>query len=165
MVPGSRSPPVRRDRWSTGNRAATRSSANARVCSPRCLKCARWIARSSVEDQGTMRALASTIVAAAALLACKNHPSKLDDQGTSTGTTDGSASGPTKSTDLPPKPVAVTSKRADPQIHELGMEHVVPTAVMIELATPIVDRDRVGSASGKSVVKVTPEVAGTLTYS
>ncbi len=67
--------------------------------------------------------------------------------------------------DLPPKPTVVTSKRADPQIHELGMEHVVPTAIVIELATPIVDRDLIGSVSSKSRVTLVPEVPGTLTYS
>jgi alpha-2-macroglobulin len=115
-----------------------------------------------------MRALASCTLVAAALLSssCKSHPSKLDDQGTGAATTsDGSGAGSNKSTDAPPKPTAVTSKRADPQIHELGMEHVVPTSIMIELATPIVDRDHVGSASARSVVKITPEIAGTLSYS
>src|SRR3954470_11809147 len=103
-----------------------------------------------------MRALAScTLVAAALLSACKSHSSKLDDQPTAgTTSSDGSGAGSARSTDAPPKPAVVTSKRADPQIHELGMEHVVPTAIMIELATPIVDRDHVGSASSKSVVKV-----------
>ncbi|HEX7702021.1 MAG TPA: hypothetical protein VF403_14895, partial [Kofleriaceae bacterium] len=114
-----------------------------------------------------MRALAScTLVAAALLSSCKSHPSKLDDLGTGVATTsDGSGAGSNKSTDAPPKPTVVTSKRADPQIHELGMEHVVPTSIMIELATPIVDRDHVGSASARSVVKITPEIAGTLSYS
>jgi len=112
-----------------------------------------------------MRALASCALVVAALSSCKSHKSLLDDtakSGTSTGSTEGSAS--TKSVDAPPKPAAVTSTRADPQIHELGMEHVVPSAIMIELATPIVDRSAVGQVSPQSVVKITPEIAGTLKY-
>ena len=111
-----------------------------------------------------MRVLASCVLVAAALVSCKGGKSKLDDNVTSpgSGTTGGSASA--KSVDLPPKPTVVTSKRADPQIHELGMDHVVPTAIVIELATPIVDRDLIGSVSSKSQVKVTPEVPGSLSY-
>ena len=114
-----------------------------------------------------MRALASCALVTAALLSCKSHKSLLDDTGTSSGSAGvvAEGSGATKSVDAPPKPATVTPKRADPQIHELGMEHVVPTAIMIELATPIVDRDLIGSVSSKSVVKIVPEVPGRLTYS
>src|SRR5258708_7741940 len=65
----------------------------------------------------------------------------------------------------PPKRAAVTPKKLAPIIHELGAEHVVPTAIVVELATPIVDRDATGSVSAQSVLKLTPELAGTLTYS
>ncbi|MDB4952487.1 MAG: hypothetical protein JWO36_56 [Myxococcales bacterium] len=65
----------------------------------------------------------------------------------------------------PPKRPEVTAKKVQPIIHDLGMDHVVPTAIVIELATPIIDRDAVGQVSPKSVVKLTPEAAGTLTYS
>src|SRR3569833_2656198 len=86
-----------------------------------------------------MRALASCALVVAAL-SCKSHKSLLDDTGSSTGASSGTSEGSaaTKSVDAPPKPAAVTSTRADPQIHELGMEHVVPSAIMLELATPIV---------------------------
>ncbi|MEO6774066.1 MAG: MG2 domain-containing protein [Kofleriaceae bacterium] len=112
-----------------------------------------------------MRALASCALVVAALSSCKSHKSLLDDTpgaGATPGTSDGSAS--PRSVDAPPKPAAVTSKRADPQIHELGMEHVLPSAIVIELATPIVDRSAVGTVSPRSVVKLTPESPGTLKY-
>ena len=113
-----------------------------------------------------MRALASCALVVAALLSsCKSHSSMFDEQSSGTSSSSGGGTGSNKSADQAPKPAAVTSKRADPQIHEFGMDHVVPTAIMIELATPIVDRDRIGAASSKSVIKVTPETAGSLTYS
>jgi hypothetical protein len=113
------------------------------------------------------RLIASCAVAAA-LVSCKSHKSLLDDSdsgggGTSAGSSEGS--GTAKSVDAPPKRTAVSAKKLEPMIHELGMEHVVPTAIVIELAAPIVDRDVIGSVSSKSVVKVVPETAGTLTYS
>ena len=104
--------------------------------------------------------------AVAALGSCKNHKSLLDDPDGSAkhgaGTTEGSA---VASVDAPPKRQAVTPTKLEPLIHELGMDHVVPTAIVIELATPIIDRDTVGAVSSKSVVTLTPEIAGTLTYS
>ncbi len=114
-----------------------------------------------------MRALASCALVAAALVSCKGHPSLFDQSAPSAGAGEAASAGQGSAVaklDAPPRPATVTPKRADPQVHELGMEHVVPTAIVIELATPIVDRARVGSVSAKSVVKVTPEIAGTLSY-
>src|SRR3569833_655474 len=110
-----------------------------------------------------MRALASCALVVAAL-SCKSHKSLLDDTGSSTGASSGTSEGSaaTKSVDAPPMPAAVTSTRADPQIHELGMEHVVPSAIMIELATPIVDRGAVGQVCLLLVVLFSPVFVGSL---
>src|SRR5947209_1035153 len=102
-----------------------------------------------------------------ALAACSSHKSKLDDIGPSsvssvTAATNGSAAKPH---DEAPARVAVTPKKIAPMIHEIGAEHVVPTSVVIELAAPIVDREHVGEVSSRSAIKLTPEIAGTLTYS
>ena len=104
------------------------------------------------------------LCAVAALGSCKNH-SLLDDPSgheSAAGSATGSAS---QSTDAPPKRQAVTTKRLAPLSHELGIDHVVPTSIVIELATPIVDADHIGAVSAQSVVKLEPEIAGTLTYS
>ncbi|MFT3699274.1 MAG: MG2 domain-containing protein [Kofleriaceae bacterium] len=113
-----------------------------------------------------MRVLASCALALSLWISCKGQPSAMDNAGPppSTPTTGSGAGSGGKSIDAAPKPTPVTSKRVDPQIHELGMEHVVPSAIVIELATPIVDRDLVGAASSKSVVKLVPETAGSLSY-
>ncbi|HEY0252062.1 MAG TPA: MG2 domain-containing protein, partial [Kofleriaceae bacterium] len=111
-----------------------------------------------------MRVLASCALLAAALLSCKGQPSAMDHAGESSSSGSAAGSGGAKSIDAAPKPSPVTPSRVDPQIHELGMEHVVPQAIVIELATPIIDRDLVGAASSKSVVKLVPETAGSLTY-
>jgi alpha-2-macroglobulin len=67
--------------------------------------------------------------------------------------------------DEPPKLPPMTPKKLAPVIHELGAGRVVPTSIVIELAAPIVDRDSVGSSSPKSVLKIKPEISGTLTHS
>ena len=67
--------------------------------------------------------------------------------------------------DGPPKRVALTAKKLAPVIHELGVDNVVPTAVSIEMATPVIDGDLVGGQSSKSVLKITPETKGRLNYS
>ncbi|HET9484634.1 MAG TPA: hypothetical protein VFO79_11810, partial [Xanthomonadales bacterium] len=74
------------------------------------------------------------------------------------------AEGP-EQVDGPPKRVALTAKKLAPVIQELGVDKVVPTAVVIEMATPIIDADLVGGTSSKSVLKITPAIAGRLSYS
>src|SRR5512139_112937 len=87
---------------------------------------------------------------------------KPSDPKTATGS--GSADEP-EQVDGPPKRVALTAKKLAPVIHELGIDNVVPTAVVIEMATPVIDADLVGGASSKSVLKITPETKGRLNYS
>lgn len=77
--------------------------------------------------------------------------------------TTGSADEP-EPVDGPPKRVALTADQLAPIIHELGVDGAVPTAVTIELATPIIDADLVGGITSKSVLKITPEIKGRLTY-
>ena len=107
------------------------------------------------------------LFAASALLllaTCSGHKSKLDDFGKS-GAAASTSSEPTKGhEDEPPRP-AVTAKKMQPLIHELGAEHVVPQSIVIELATPIVDKEHIGEVSAKSQLEITPETAGSLTYS
>ena len=100
-----------------------------------------------------------------ALAACSGSKSRLDDNGS--GATQASGGGDTARSggDEPPKREAVTAKKLAPVIHELGADRVVPTSVVIELAAPIVDREHVGEVSGATKVKITPEIAGALTYS
>ncbi len=67
--------------------------------------------------------------------------------------------------DGPPKRVQLTARKLAPVIHALGGADTVPAAVVIDLGTPIVDRGMIGSASSETVVKLTPEVRGSLVYS
>src|SRR5262245_5737009 len=70
------------------------------------------------------------------------------------------------SADAPPKRTALTAKSLAPVvIHEIASENVVPTAVVIELASPIIDRQAVGSESPAANLKVTPAIPGVLTHS
>jgi uncharacterized protein YfaS (alpha-2-macroglobulin family) len=67
--------------------------------------------------------------------------------------------------DAPPKRAAITPKTIAPVlIHELGSEDVVPTAIVIQLATPVIDREAVGSPSAAEHLKLTPAIAGTLVH-
>lgn len=67
--------------------------------------------------------------------------------------------------DGPPKRAALTPKSLSPVlIHELGAENVVPTSIVIQLGSPIVDRDTVGSPSPAANLKLTPEIAGRLIH-
>jgi uncharacterized protein YfaS (alpha-2-macroglobulin family) len=97
----------------------------------------------------------ATCVLVCALVACGGKK-KADDKGKQ----DTEATKPTG--EGPPKRPEVTAKKVQPIIHDLGMDNVVPTAIVIELATPIIERDAVGQVSAKSLVKVTPEASGTL---
>ena len=100
-----------------------------------------------------------------ALAACSGNKSKLDDDGSGAAAKTGGGGGSAKGGDEAPKREAVTPNKVAPVIHELGADRTVPTSVVIELAAPIVDREHVGEVSAASQVKITPETAGTLTYS
>jgi hypothetical protein len=85
--------------------------------------------------------------------------------GSSSGETPGSATGSAEvGIDAPPKTMPVSAKRLAPIIHELGISNVVPTAIVIEVAQPIVDPGLVGQHSGQSKLVIEPEIAGSLTY-
>ncbi|HEX8115210.1 MAG TPA: hypothetical protein VF516_46100, partial [Kofleriaceae bacterium] len=47
---------------------------------------------------------------------------------------------------------------------ELGADNQVPTAVVIELAAPVIDREAIGSASPKTNLKIAPAVDGELSH-
>ncbi|MBS1122314.1 MAG: hypothetical protein H6Q90_4542 [Deltaproteobacteria bacterium] len=64
-----------------------------------------------------------------------------------------------------PKRSAITPQKLAPIIHELGSDNVAPTAIVIALGTPIIAQNEVGRVTSRSVLKLTPEVTGTLTYS
>src|SRR5215510_11145694 len=69
------------------------------------------------------------------------------------------------SADAPPKRTQLTAKLLSPVvIHEIASENVVPTAVVIELASAIVDRDAVGSTSPAANLKITPQIGGALIH-
>ena len=65
-----------------------------------------------------------------------------------------------------PKRAAITAKSLSPVvIHELGADNVVPTAIVIELAAPVIDREAIGSPSPATNLKITPATAGELVHS
>ena len=67
--------------------------------------------------------------------------------------------------DGPPKRATITAKSVAPVvIHELGAEGVVPTAIVIELAAAVVDKDAVGSPSPAANLKLSPAIDGTLLH-
>ncbi len=112
------------------------------------------------------RRLLAVALCAAVSITCSSKKSSLERLGKAGAGSHGKGAGSDGKPDADaPKRALVTAKRIQPLIHELGEEHVVPTAVVIELATPIVERGSVGGTSSQSVVKVTPETAGTLVYS
>jgi len=95
-----------------------------------------------------------TSVVLVAIVGCGG--SKSDETKPPSGEGSGKADGPKRST--------ITSAKLLPIVRELGAEQVTPTAIVVSFATPIIERDEVGRVTSKSVLKVTPEVAGTLTY-
>lgn len=99
----------------------------------------------------------------AALAACKGNKSKLDEMGSSPPVASGGSAA--VKTDEAPKLPPVTPKKLAPVINVLGVDNAVPTAVVIELATPIIDPGQLGAVSSKSKLVISPEVAGTLSYS
>ncbi|HWO17227.1 MAG TPA: MG2 domain-containing protein [Kofleriaceae bacterium] len=107
--------------------------------------CGRSSSKSSSGSSGTS-SLAKAAAAAAAAAA------GADEQTDAAG-------------DAPPKREALTPKSLSVVIHALAAADSVPTAVVFDVGVPIVDRYAVGSGTGQSAVKITPEVRGTLTYS
>jgi len=113
------------------------------------------------------RRLATCVALATLISACKNNPSKLDDvpgAGPIGVTASGSGSDADKSVDAPPAREPVTAAKLQPIIHELGPDNVVPTSIVIQLATPVIDRGDVGNGTVKSVLELTPDVPGRLAY-
>lgn len=114
--------------------------------------------------------LAVSLAVAATTISCHSSAhSPLDDMGKSVDVPDG----PTKSKDgapkkhdpdAPPPRAAVTSASLAPIIKELGVEGVDPTAISISFAAQIIDRNDIGNTAGKSVLKITPDIKGTLAY-
>jgi len=64
----------------------------------------------------------------------------------------------------PPKPPPLTPQRLAPTLHEIGVEGAVPRGIVVELATPVIDRSRVGEASAKTQLAVTPETDGEISW-
>ncbi len=100
----------------------------------------------------------------AALVGCHSK-SKLDDvgKGAPAGVA-ASSTGSNADADAP-KRAPVTPASLQPIIHELGRDDELPTSIVVELAQPVVDKDGIGNVSAESVVKITPEAAGRLTFS
>jgi hypothetical protein len=66
--------------------------------------------------------------------------------------------------DGPPKRAALTADRLAPILHPVALPGVAPTSIAIEVGVPIIDQGMVGSTTEKSVLKITPEVRGSLRY-
>jgi len=107
--------------------------------------------------------IATCAVLIASLAACKAHKSKLDKIDSTPSHASGEPGAPKG--DEPPKLPPLTSAKLAPVINLLGAKGVVPTSVVVELATPIADPSMVGGVSAKTKLVITPEVAGTLSYS
>jgi len=138
---------------------------------------ARWNGRgeASVERQiegKNMKVRLATWFAAIALVAAgcggEKEPEKDKETTTATPGVPGAPKGPEAgkgSADAPPRRAALTSKSLSPVvIHEIASENVVPSAVVIELASPIIDRQTVGSESPSVNFKITPAIDGTLIH-
>ncbi|MGE0545777.1 MAG: alpha-2-macroglobulin [Kofleriaceae bacterium] len=109
------------------------------------------------------RSLGSYAVAVVvlALTACGSKKSDPDNK---PETTEPATAEEPKDPDGPPEHVAVTPQKLAPIIKELAPENVVASEIVIELAMPAFDRDRIGQVSSKSELKITPEIPGTLRY-
>ncbi len=64
----------------------------------------------------------------------------------------------------PPKPPPLTPKKLAPTLHEIGVEGAVPRGIVVELATPAIDRSRVGESSAGTRISLTPETEGDVTW-
>src|SRR5579872_1776205 len=105
----------------------------------------------------------ATCVAGIALVAAACGGKKDADQ--ASGAAGSAAAGKGSGSADAPKRAAITAKSLSPVvIHELGADDQVPTAVVIELAAPVIDRGAVGSPSKAADLKITPAVAGELVH-
>ncbi len=105
----------------------------------------------------------ATWVAVVALAACQNK-SLLDDWPSAARAKSEDKVAADKGVDAPPAREALTATKLAPVIHELGPDNAVPTTVVIQLAAPVIDRADVGQQTTKTVLKLTPAAAGTITY-
>jgi hypothetical protein len=103
-----------------------------------------------------------TVFASVALVvACKSNPSVFDD---GAGGDVSMLSSKKLDPDNKDQPAPVTPAKLAPIISELGAENVNPSAIVVSFASPIIERDESGRVTSKSVLKIKPAVAGTLTY-
>src|SRR4051812_26455579 len=71
---------------------------------------------------------------------------------------------PKDKTDIPPKPIALDASQLKPVIHALGPDRSVPTSIVIELATPVMDQESIGGESSLTKFTIEPEIAGSLSF-
>ena len=70
---------------------------------------------------------------------------------------------PKDKTDIPPKAIALDAGQLKPVIHALGPDRSVPTSIVIELATPVMDQETIGGEcpAGDRYLRLTPARHGT----
>ncbi len=71
---------------------------------------------------------------------------------------------PKDKTDIPPKALALDVAQLKPVIHALGPDRAVPTSIVIELATPVMDQESLNGESALTKFTITPEIAGSLSF-
>ena len=103
-------------------------------------------------------------VAVVALVACQNK-SLIDDWPSPPRAKSEDKVAEQKGVDAPPPREPLTAVKLGPVIHEMGPENAVPTSIVIQLAAPVIDRSDVGQKTAKTIVKIEPALAGTVTYS
>src|SRR5688572_22638591 len=109
-----------------------------------------------------MTRLRFAIVSAVLVIGCGGK--KSEDKPKPTAGSAGSGSdAEVEGVDAPPK-LELSAKKLAPVIQVLRTDDTVPSAITIQLATPVVERNRVRGTSPKSKLTITPEIAGTLTY-
>ncbi len=109
------------------------------------------------------RRRATWVLVVAALAGCQNK-SIFDEDGAKPRSKTEDKAEQDKGVDAPPKREPLTAAKLGPVIHELGADGAVPTSVVIQLAQPIIDRSDVGQVTPKTKVNITPNVAGTVSY-
>jgi uncharacterized protein YfaS (alpha-2-macroglobulin family) len=107
------------------------------------------------------RSLALVSFAAAASLAACGQPSDPPKAPVAAAGADAVAATPEGA---PPRP-PLTARRLAPVLQESGVEGVLPGALVIELGVPVVEPERVGEISARSVLEADPPVSGTLRWS